>query len=56
MPTNYEKWEDGNRPEDNPIESVTVGAAFRSAHSDHMLQMVGLIAHFFLKQKEKPSS
>ena len=31
------------------------GPAFRSSHSDHLLQMVDLIAHVLLKQQEEPS-
>ena len=55
MPSRYEAWEDGERTRDIPIERVIGGPAFRSSHSDHMLQMADLIAHALLKQEEEPS-
>ena len=55
VPSRYEKWEDGGRTKDIPIERVIGGPAFRSSHSDHLLQMTDLIAHALLKQEEEPS-
>ena len=55
VPSKYEIWEDGGRTKDIPIERVIGGPAFRSSHSDHLLQMADLIAHALLKQEEEPS-
>ena len=55
IPSRYENWEDGGRTKDIPIERVIGGPAFRSSHSDHLLQMADLIAHALLKQEEEPS-
>ena len=55
VPSKYEMWEDGERTKDIPIERVIGGPAFRSSHSDHLLQMADLIAHALLKQEEEPS-
>ena len=56
VPSRYEMWEDGERTRDIPIEKVIGGPAFRSSHSDHLLQMADLIAHALLKQEEEPSA
>ena len=55
VPSKYEAWEDGERTRDIPIERVIGGPAFRSSHSDYLLQMADLIAHALLKQQEEPS-
>ena len=55
VPSRYEAWEDGGRTKDIPIERVIGGPAFRSSHSDYLLQMADLIAHALLKQEEEPS-
>ena len=55
VPSRYEAWEDGGRTKDIPIERVIGGPAFRSSHSDYLLQMADLIAHALLKQQEEPS-
>ena len=55
VPSKYEAWEDGERTRDIPIERVIGGPAFRSSHSDNLLQMADLIAHALLKQEEEPS-
>ena len=55
MPSRYEVWEDGEWTKDIPIERDIGGPAFRSPHSDHLLQMADLIAHTLLKQAEEPS-
>ena len=55
MPSRHEAWDDGERTKGIPIERVIGGSAFRSSHSDHMLQMADLIAHALLKQEEEPS-
>ena len=55
VPSRYDAWEDGGRTKDIPIERVIGGPAFRSSHSDHLLQMADLIAHALLKQEEEPS-
>ena len=52
IPSRYEKWEDGGRTRDIPIENVIGGPAFRSSHSDHLLQLADMIAHALLKQEE----
>ena len=54
VPSKYEAWEDGERTKDIPIEKVIGGPAFRSSHSDFLLQMADLIAHALLKQEEEP--
>ena len=56
VPSRYETWEDGERMKDIPIERVIGDPAFRSSHSDYLLQMAGLIAHALLKQEEEPPS
>ena len=55
MPSRYEAWEDGERTKGISIENVIGGPAYRSSHSDHLLQMADLIAHALLKQAEEPS-
>ena len=55
VPSKYEAWEDGEQTKDIPIERVIGGPAFRSSHSDNLLQMADLIAHALLKQEEEPS-
>ncbi len=55
VPSKYEAWEDVGRTNDIPIERVIGGPAFRSSHSDHLLQMADLIAHALLKQEVEPS-
>ena len=55
VPSRYEAWEDGERTRNIPIERVIGGPAFRSSHSDYLLQMADLIAHALLKQEEEPS-
>ena len=54
VPSKYDVWEDGERTKDIPIEKVIGGPAFRSSHSDYLLQMADLIAHALLKQEEEP--
>lgn len=54
VPSRYEVWEDGERTRDIPIERVIGGPAFRSSHSDYLLQMADVIAHALLKQEEEP--
>ena len=54
MPKRYEVWEDGERTRNIPIEKVIGDPAFRSSHSDYLLQMADLIAHALLKQGEEP--
>ena len=51
----YESWEDGERTKDIPKERVIGGPAFRSPHSDCLLQMADFIAHALLEQEEEPS-
>ena len=53
VPSKYEVWEDGERTRNIPIERVIGGPAFRSSHSDYLLQMADLIAHALLKQEEE---
>ena len=55
VPSRYEAWEDGEQTKDIPIDRVIGGPAFRSSHSDYLLQMTYLIAHALLKQEEEPS-
>ena len=54
VPSRYDVWEDGERTRNIPIEKVIGGPAFRSSHSDYLLQMADLIAHALLKQEEEP--
>ena len=49
VPSKYDVWEDGERTKDIPIEKVIGGPAFRSSHSDYLLQMADLIAHALLQ-------
>ena len=55
VPSKYEAWENGERTKDIPIERVIGGPAFRSSHSDYLLQTADLIARALLKQEEEPS-
>ena len=55
VPSRYEVWEDGEATKDIPIERIIGGPAFRSSHSDYLLQLADLIAHALLKQQEEPS-
>ena len=55
VPSRYERWEEGERTRNIPVENVIGGPAFRSSDSDHLLQMADLIAHALLKQEEDPS-
>ena len=54
VPSRYDVWEDGEPTRNIPIEKVIGGPAFRSSHSDYLLQMADLIAHALLKQEEEP--
>ena len=54
VPSRYERWEEGERTRNIPVENVIGGPAFRSSDSDHLLQMADLIAHALLKQEENP--
>ena len=51
VPSRYERWEEGDRTRNIPVENVIGGPAFRSSDSDHLLQMADLIAHALLKQQ-----
>ena len=55
VPSRYERWEEGGRTRNIPVENVIGGPAFRSSDSDHLLQVADLIAHALLKQEEEPS-
>ena len=54
VPSRYERWEEGERTRNIPVENVIGGPAFRSSDSDHLLQMADLVAHALLKQEETP--
>ena len=54
VPSRYERWEEGERTRNIPVENVIGGPAFRSSDGDHMLQMADLVAHALLKQEEEP--
>ena len=54
VPSKYERWEEGERTRNIPVENVIGGPTFRSSDSDHLLQMADLIAHALLKQEEDP--
>ena len=54
VPSRYDRWEEGERTRNIPVENVIGGPAFRSSDSDHLLQMADLIAHALLKQEEEP--
>ena len=54
VPSRYERWEEGERTRNIPVENVIGGPAFRSSESDPLLQMADLIAHALLKQEEEP--
>ena len=56
VPSRYERWEEGERTRNIPVENVIGGPAFRSSDGDHLLQMADLIAHALLKQEEEPVS
>ena len=55
VPSRYERWEEGERTRNIPVENVIGGPAFRSSQDDDLLQMADLIAHALLKQEEEPS-
>ncbi len=55
VPSRYERWEEGQRTRNIPVENVIGGPAFRSSQDDELLQMADLIAHALLKQEEEPS-
>ncbi len=55
VPSRYEAWEDGERTKDIPIERVIGDPAFRSSHSDYLLQIAELIAHALLMQEDGSS-
>ena len=52
VPSRYERWDEGERTRNIPVENVIGGPAFRNSDSDHLLQMADLIAHALLKQEE----
>ncbi len=54
VPSRYERWEEGERTRNIPVEYVIGGPAFRSSDSDYLLQMADLVAHALLKQEEEP--
>ena len=54
VPSRYERWEEGERTRNIPVENVIGGPAFRSSDGDYLLQMADLIAHALLKQEEEP--
>ena len=54
VPSRYDRWEEGERTRNIPVENVIGGPAFRSSDTDHLLQMADLIAHALLKQEEEP--
>ena len=54
VPSRYERWEEGERTRNIPVENLIGGPAFRSSDSDNLLQMADLIAHALLKQEEEP--
>ncbi|MDE2801635.1 MAG: DUF3800 domain-containing protein [Chloroflexota bacterium] len=54
VPSRYERWEEGEKTRNIPVENVIGGPAFRSSDSDHLLQMTDLVAHALLKQEEEP--
>ena len=54
VPSRYERWEEGEKTRNIPVENVIGGPAFRSSDGDCLLQMADLIAHALLKQEEEP--
>ena len=54
VPSRYDRWEEGERTRNIPVENVIGGPAFRSSDTDHLLQMADLVAHALLKQEEEP--
>ena len=54
VPSRYERWEEGERTRNIPVENLIGGPTFRSSDSDHLLQMADFIAHALLKQEETP--
>ena len=55
VPSRYEAREDGESTEEITIARLVCGPAFRSSHSDLLLQMADIIAHPLLKQEEEQS-
>ena len=55
VPSRYETWEGGERTKNIPLERIIGGPSFRDSASDHLFQLVDLIAHALLKQEEEPS-
>ena len=54
VPSRYERWEEGERTRNIPVENVIGDPAFGSSDSDHLLQMADIVAHALLKQEEEP--
>ena len=54
VPSRYERWEEGERTRNIPVENVIGGPSFRNSRDDDLLQMADLIAHALLKQEEEP--
>ena len=54
VPSQYERWEEGERTRNIPVENVIGGPAFRRSDGDYLLQMADFIAHALLKQEEEP--
>ena len=54
VPSRYERWEEGERIRNIPVQNVIGGPAFRSSQDDDLLQMADLVAHALLMQEEEP--
>ncbi len=52
VPSRYRLWEEGERTRNMPVENIIGGPAFRSSHSDLLLQMSGFVAYALLTHEE----
>ncbi|MDE2933886.1 MAG: hypothetical protein OXS47_08460 [Chloroflexota bacterium] len=52
IPSRFRAWGDGAPTRNIPLTRVVGGPAFRSARDDHLLQLVGFVAHALLLQED----
>ena len=56
VPSRYRLWEEGERTRNMPVENIIGGPAFRSSHTDLLLQMSGFVAFALLSREEGAAS
>lgn len=52
IPSRFQSWEDGAPTRDIPVDAIIGGPAFRSARTDHLLQLVRFVACALLLHEE----